>query len=308
LATPYGPPPSPGFTLGGLLRITRQFIAGPMDIGLHCSKRQLQSRGDFLVGIPLHVPQQDAGAVLRRSRAIAFSIAVPSSRSRLSSSGVSPLPPSCNDVARICSGVSPRARPSERQGIETLFPQVIDRRVVRDLKIQDENFTRRYDLMRSGTLMNVSCARSSARGDRAPSDRAREHRALVRRTSSRNRGPWPCLAHATTADRWRRSSDPVYLSRLWRLPPARTAAYVRGMFTAIAPRYDFLNHLAQPHVRSVLARTAVARLGWEARPTGVYLDLCAGTLDLAASWRAAPISAAPCSRRLRAADAGPRPQ
>lgn len=60
-------------------------------------------------------------------------------------------------------------------------------------------------------------------------------------------------------------------------------SYVRGVFAAIAPRYDFLNHLLSLNIDRRWRRRAVSRLDWERRPDGLYLDLCAGTLDLAAT-------------------------
>ncbi len=60
-------------------------------------------------------------------------------------------------------------------------------------------------------------------------------------------------------------------------------SYVHGLFAAIAPRYDLLNHLLSFNVDRRWRRSAVGRLGWEAKPDGVYLDLCAGTMDLAAA-------------------------
>ena len=56
---------------------------------------------------------------------------------------------------------------------------------------------------------------------------------------------------------------------------------VREMFSAIAPRYDLLNHLLSLNIDRSWRRRAVDQLGWESCPEGVYLDVCAGTYDLA---------------------------
>ena len=60
-------------------------------------------------------------------------------------------------------------------------------------------------------------------------------------------------------------------------------AYVRTMFTAIAPTYDRLNRIISFHFDQGWRRRAVKRLGWERAPEGIYLDLCAGTLDFGAT-------------------------
>jgi demethylmenaquinone methyltransferase/2-methoxy-6-polyprenyl-1,4-benzoquinol methylase len=60
------------------------------------------------------------------------------------------------------------------------------------------------------------------------------------------------------------------------------------MFTAIAPTYDRLNRIISLRLDLRWRRSAVAELAWERAPEGIYLDLCAGTLDFAAALAAQP--------------------
>lgn len=58
--------------------------------------------------------------------------------------------------------------------------------------------------------------------------------------------------------------------------------YVQQMFSDIAPRYDLLNHVLSLNIDRAWRVKALGALGWRERPQGVYLDLCAGTLDVGA--------------------------
>lgn len=60
-------------------------------------------------------------------------------------------------------------------------------------------------------------------------------------------------------------------------------AYVRRIFSEIAPRYDFLNHVLSANIDRAWRRRAIAALQWERDPHGSYVDLCAGTLDIGAA-------------------------
>ena len=64
--------------------------------------------------------------------------------------------------------------------------------------------------------------------------------------------------------------------------PAAKRSYVQRIFSEIAPRYDLLNRLLSLGIDRRWRTVALQRLGWPHQPNGVYLDLCAGTLDLGA--------------------------
>jgi demethylmenaquinone methyltransferase/2-methoxy-6-polyprenyl-1,4-benzoquinol methylase len=59
--------------------------------------------------------------------------------------------------------------------------------------------------------------------------------------------------------------------------------YVQQIFSEIAPRYDLLNHVLSLNIDKGWRKQALEALGWRARPTGRFLDLCAGTLDVGAT-------------------------
>jgi demethylmenaquinone methyltransferase/2-methoxy-6-polyprenyl-1,4-benzoquinol methylase len=58
--------------------------------------------------------------------------------------------------------------------------------------------------------------------------------------------------------------------------------YVRQVFSEIAPRYDLLNHTLSLNIDRAWRRRAIAALDWRKSPAGMYVDLCTGTLDVAA--------------------------
>lgn len=58
--------------------------------------------------------------------------------------------------------------------------------------------------------------------------------------------------------------------------------YVQRIFSEIAPRYDLLNRLLSLGIDRRWRARAIETLDWKRTPTGCYLDLCAGTLDVGA--------------------------
>jgi demethylmenaquinone methyltransferase/2-methoxy-6-polyprenyl-1,4-benzoquinol methylase len=65
-------------------------------------------------------------------------------------------------------------------------------------------------------------------------------------------------------------------------------AFVRRMFSEIAPRYDLLNHVLSFNLDRRWRRAAIAELAWSEHPGGIFLDLCAGTLDAGAQLARTP--------------------
>ena len=63
---------------------------------------------------------------------------------------------------------------------------------------------------------------------------------------------------------------------------AEKREYVKRIFSEIAPRYDLLNHVLSLNIDRRWRRKAIATLGVERDQSGRYLDLCAGTMDVAA--------------------------
>jgi demethylmenaquinone methyltransferase / 2-methoxy-6-polyprenyl-1,4-benzoquinol methylase len=68
-------------------------------------------------------------------------------------------------------------------------------------------------------------------------------------------------------------------------PPDKTPNRIAGMFDAIAPRYDLLNHLLSAGIDRRWRKKAIASLGLTGRET--LIDVCTGTADMALEARGA---------------------
>ncbi|MDR3108416.1 MAG: bifunctional demethylmenaquinone methyltransferase/2-methoxy-6-polyprenyl-1,4-benzoquinol methylase UbiE [Planctomycetaceae bacterium] len=63
--------------------------------------------------------------------------------------------------------------------------------------------------------------------------------------------------------------------------PDKSPSRIRGLFAAIAPRYDFLNHLLSVGIDKSWRRRSVQTLLSQLRVDGSVLDVCTGTGDFA---------------------------
>ncbi len=59
-------------------------------------------------------------------------------------------------------------------------------------------------------------------------------------------------------------------------------SYVKQMFSDIAPTYDRVNRIISFRLDQIWRRAAIKQLNVARKPAGTYLDLCAGTMDIAA--------------------------
>lgn len=75
-----------------------------------------------------------------------------------------------------------------------------------------------------------------------------------------------------------------------RAAPDKDPGRIAGMFDAIAPRYDLLNHLLSAGIDRLWRARAIASLGLTGRET--LLDVCTGTADVALEARAGGSAAA----------------
>jgi len=77
----------------------------------------------------------------------------------------------------------------------------------------------------------------------------------------------------------------ISVSSVANLTPDKTPERIAGMFDAIAPRYDLLNHLLSAGIDRRWRREAIASLQLSGRET--LIDVCTGTADVALEARGA---------------------